>query len=56
MSSAEFVHEVVIVNSVCLVSHKRDIGKQCRPRSDATGTTSFALSTGISVKDGNNKN
>ena len=47
---------------LCLVSHKRDISKQCRPRSNAaecgvwSGSTLFALSTGISIKYGNNKN
>ena len=45
-----------------MASHKRDISKQCRPRSDAaergvwSGSTLFALSTGISVNHGNNKN
>ena len=35
-----------------LISHKRGIGKQCRPRSDAaeSGSTMFALSTGIFIK------
>ena len=42
----------------CLVSH----GKQCRPRSDAaergvwSGSTLYALNTGISLKHGINKN
>ena len=41
---------------LCLASHKRDIGKQCRPRSDAEERSMlFALSTGISLKHGNNK-
>ena len=45
-----------------LASRKRDIGKQSRPRSDATEldvcavSTLFALNTGISVTHGNNKN
>ena len=45
----------------CLSSQKRDIGKQCRPRTDTTErgvcseSTIFALSAGISVKHGDNK-
>ena len=45
-----------------LVSHKRDIGKQYRPRSDTadrgvwSGSILFALSSDISTKHGNNKN
>ena len=45
-----------------LASHKRDIGKQCRPRSDATewgvwsGSTLFALISEISTKHDNDKN
>ena len=45
-----------------LASHKRDIGKQCRPRSDATErgvwseSTLFALNAGISVNHCDNKN
>ena len=45
-----------------LASPKRDIGKQCKPRSDAaergvwSGSTLFALNTGISLKHGINKN
>ena len=44
----EFTH-------LCLAFHKRDIGIQCRPRSDAaergvwSGSTLFALSTWISI-------
>ena len=44
---------IVILTHLFLKSHKRDIGQQCRPRSDATergvwsGTTPFALATGI---------
>ena len=37
---------------------KRVIGQQCRPRSDAaesTGSTLFALKTGIFIKCSNNK-
>ena len=51
----------VILTHLCLASYKWDIDKQYRPRSDATerdawlGSTVFALSTGISVKEGNNK-
>ena len=43
---------------LCLASHKWDIGKQCRPRSDAaecgiwSGPALFAVSTGISIKHG----
>ena len=46
---------------LCLASDKRDIGKQCRLRSDATerGVWSeyalFEVNTGISVNHGNNK-
>ena len=52
----------VILTHLCLASYKWDIDKQCRPRSDATergvwlGSTVFALSTGISVQEGNNRN
>ena len=41
---------------------RRDIGKQCRPRSDAAecgiwaGSTLFASNTGISIKHGNTRN
>ena len=44
-----------------LASHKRDIGKQCKPRSDASehgirsGSTLFALSSEIPTKYGNKK-
>ena len=47
---------------LCLASHKRDIGKQCRNSSDATEcgvwavSTLFALITGISMKYGFNQN
>ena len=47
---------------LCLASLKWDIDKQCRPRSDAaersvwSGSTLFALTTGISIKHGNNQN
>ena len=34
LSSAEFAHTVVKLVHLCLASHKRDIGKQCRVRSD----------------------
>ena len=45
---------------LCLASHKRDIGKQCGPRSDAakrgvwSRSTLFVLITGLSIKHGNN--
>ena len=44
---------------LCQASHERDIGKQCRPRSDAAvhgvwaGFTLFALQAWISIKHGN---
>ena len=47
---------------LCLASYKRDICKQCRPRSDAakrgvwSESTLFPLNTGISIKYGINKN
>ena len=47
---------------LCLVSHKMDLGKQCRPRSDAadcgiySGSKLFAFRTEISIKHNNNKN
>ena len=59
----------LLLTPLCLVSHKRDSGKQRRPKSDATecdlaptecgvwsGSKLFAFSTGISVNHGNNKN
>ena len=51
----------VCLTHLNLASHKRDISKQCRPRWDAaerdvwSGSTLFALSTGISVNYGKNK-
>ena len=51
---------VMTLTHLCLASHKRDIGKQFRPRSDAaerdvwSGSTLFALIAGISIKHGNN--
>ena len=48
------------INHLYLVSNKRNIGKQWRPRSDAaergvwSGSTLFALNTCISVKHGDN--
>ena len=45
---------------LCLASHKRGIGKQYRPRSDAaergvwSGSKLFAINTGISTKHSNN--
>ena len=56
------VHIEAILTHLCLVSHKSDFGKQCRPRSDTlecdvcSGSTLFALNTEISIKHGNNKN
>ena len=56
------MHASVKLTHLCLASRKRDIGKQCRPKSDAAeysiwpGSTLFALNTGISLKYGNNKN
>ena len=47
---------------LCLASHKRDTGKQCRPRSDAaergvwSRSTLLAFNTGISIKHGKTKN
>ena len=52
---------IVYLIHLCLASYKRDIGKRCRPRSDAaergvwSGSTLFAFSTGISINHGNNK-
>ena len=46
--------------NLCWASLKRDIGKQCRSRSDAaergvwSGPSLFSLNTGISIKQGNN--
>ena len=51
-----------ILIHISLASYKRDICKQCRPRSDAaergvwSGSTLFALSSDISIKHDNNKN
>ena len=63
MSSAELAKRVLKVNPfIYLVSHKMDIGKQCRPRSDAEECDSwswsalFVLMTGIVMKHGTNKN
>ena len=52
------------LTNLFLVYHKKDIGKESRPRSDAaergcdvwSGFTVFELKTGISVKYNNNKN
>ena len=57
----EFMSKTVFTH-LSLVSHKRDIGKQCRLRSDAaergvwSGSTLFALNMEISTKDGNDEN
>ena len=51
----------VVLTHLCIVSHKRAIGKRCRPKSDAaehgvwSGSSLFALGTGISIKHNNNK-
>ena len=55
--------DVEPVNSInpflCLVFHKLDMDKQCRPWSDAaecgiwSESTLFGLNTGISIKHGN---
>ena len=51
-----------VLTHFSLASHKWDIGKQCRPRSDAaergawSWSTLFALSSDISIKHDNNKN
>ena len=51
-----------ILIHLSLAANKRDNGKQCRPRSDAaergvwSGSTLFALNSGISMNHGNNKN
>ena len=51
-----------VLAHLCLASHTKDIGKQCRPRSDAaergvwSESTLFALNTGISIKYDNIKN
>ena len=47
---------------LCLVSHKKNIWKQCRPRLDTatcsiwSGSTLFVIRTGVSIKHGDNKN
>ena len=59
-SRSAYVH--VILTHLSLASHKRNIGKQCRPRSDAaercvrSGSTLFALNSEISTKHDKNKN
>ena len=51
-----------MLTHISLASHKRDIGKQCRPGSDAaecgisSGSILFALSSETSIKHGNNIN
>ena len=53
---------MVRLTHLCLASHKWDIGKPFRPRSDAaergvwSGSKLFALSSEISTKHDNNKN
>ena len=52
---------IITLTHLCLESHKRNIGKQCRPRSDATergvcsGFTLLAFNTETSIKRGNIK-
>ena len=52
----------ICLTHLSLASNKRDIGKKCRPRSDAaehgvwSGSTLFALSSEVSSKHDNNKN
>ena len=56
-----FARQNAVLTHLSLFSHKWDIGKQCRPRSDAakrgvwSGSTLFALSSKISTKHANNK-
>ena len=53
---------LALITLELVLTHIRDIGKQCRPRSDAaergvsSGSTLFALSSDISIKHDNNKN
>ena len=53
---------ILSLTHLFLAFHKRDIGRQCRPRSDAaevsvwSRSTLFASRTGISVKHGYNTN
>ena len=53
---------IILLTHLSLASHKRDIGKQCRPRSDAaecgiwSGSTLFALISEFSTKHNNDKN
>ena len=57
-----FISHIYIYIHLCLASHTRDICKQCRLRSDAvkcdilSGSTLFALNTGLFIKHYNNKN
>ena len=56
-----FKRKGVALTSLSLASHKRDIGKQCRPRSDVaergvwSGSTLFALSSETPTKQGYDK-
>ena len=58
--SKEASFQIILIH-LRIVSHKRNILKQCRPRSDATGrrfcsgSTLFTLSTRIYMKHGINK-
>ena len=38
---------VITLNHLCLASHKRDTGKQCRPRSDVPECSILSKSTHI---------
>ena len=56
------VFVTLLLTPLYLASHEKDIGKQCRPKSDVTergvwsGCTMFAFNEWISIKHGNNKN
>ena len=56
------IKQAPVLTHISLASHKKDIGKQCRPRSDAaergvwSGSTLFALRSDISTKHDNSKN
>ena len=50
------VYRYLLSTHLCLASHKRDIGKQCRPTSVWSGSKLFALNTELSIKHGDNKN
>ena len=56
------VQILLTLTNISLASHKRDVGKQCRTRSDTAErgvwsvSTLFALNSDISTKYDNNKN